>query len=64
MSTAGGCGNLECAGTCCVVGNSGTGEQSHDHLSMQNLVVINSWQAARLCLPGGVPSPPGCWFLG
>lgn len=64
VSTAGGCGNLECAGTHYVIGNNRIGEWSHDHLSMQNFVAINSWQAARLCLPRSVPSPPGCWFLG
>lgn len=37
MSTAGGCGNLECAVTHFVTGNNKTGECMHGHLSMQTL---------------------------
>jgi len=33
VSTADGCGNLECAGTRNVIGNNGIGQWSHDHLS-------------------------------
>lgn len=42
VSTAGGCGNLECAVTHFVIGNNKTGECMHGHLSMQNFVTINS----------------------